>query len=226
MNSKKKWNIGDIFALEIKNCNDKEYNGKFLIFNKIGTTARNRSDTNVVRVKLADNIHENMTKSEIDSFEYINISFFMIEEWTHYISSEELPLLKKHINDFNMVLLNVLELVFPKRNLSSLLSDFIYIGNFELDPPNNEFIPANCENISYLYLGINDISNYVIERYKSFNLKESPVFTSEYSDYLNEIARGDRIITERALRTYSEIENNKISKEETENLESLTYVGK
>ncbi|MDE5888442.1 MAG: hypothetical protein K2H20_00305, partial [Bacilli bacterium] len=117
-NSQKKWNIGDIYALKITDCKIKKYNGKYLIFNKISNVARGRKKTNVVRVKLADSIHEGMTKSEIDSFEYINISFFILEEfWKHNVTYEELPLLKKHTNEFNMIIFNVLEVVFSKRNL-------------------------------------------------------------------------------------------------------------
>lgn len=224
-NSQKKWNIGDVYAIKITDCKIKKYNGKYLLFNKVGNVARGRKDTNVVRVKLSDSIHEDMTKSEIDSLEYLQTSFFMFEGWKHHISNEEFPLLKKYTNEFNMIILYVLELVFPKKNLDKYLKDFIYIGNFELEPPKNELIPINCKNIYYLYLGSNDISNSLINLYEWLNLKKSPAFSIEYSDYLNNVERDVRIITELNHIIYSEKDNNKANIEEIEEPDSLTYVG-
>ena len=71
-----KINKGDTFALKIDSGN-KNYDGKYLIINKIDEKKKENGDSNdVVRIKIADFLPKQISEDTLNDLEYIIPSFF------------------------------------------------------------------------------------------------------------------------------------------------------
>ncbi|MGN1371987.1 MAG: hypothetical protein ACI4XM_06930 [Candidatus Coprovivens sp.] len=219
-----KMNNGDTYALKII-FENKNYDGKYLIINKIDEKKVENGDYHdVVRIKIANFLPEQINEETINALEYVKPFFFWYEEWSSFISPEKVKELEKYMNKFKMIFIYTIELVeLSPRKTKDFCEELIYLGNFDLIPPENEFIPENYLNILRGFLSKERFINSMITSYEAFNLKKSPAFDYEFSAKQNFIHRNARLMTEEYLAS---IQKNPVKKSDTKrHRDTLTYVG-
>lgn len=219
-----KINKGDTFALKI-NSENKNYDGKYLIINKIDEKKKENGDSNdVVRIKIADFLPKQISEDTLNDLEYVIPAFFWYEEWPSHITRERLNELENYMNEYRMIFIYTVELVeFSSKKTEEFCKEMIYLGNFDLTPPENEFIPENYLNILRGFLLKERFINSMITSYEAFNLKKSEAFDYEFSAKQNFIHRNARLVTEEYLEN---IRKNPIKKSDTKrHRDTLTYVG-
>ncbi len=220
----KKWKNGDTFALRINLLNDKykEYNNKYLIINKIGI---NKEGNDIVRIKITKTLNLNCSIDELNKLEYIKVNFFWYEDWDYYIERKNLYKLNNYVNKYNMIFLNVIELAnYSKRKTKEFYDKLIYLGNYDLVPPKNEFYPEYLYHIRREFLILDRFQENMINSYEWFNKEKSDTFNEEFSKKQNAIVKGAKILINDYLDKYSKSED-KICKVEGKIKDSLTYVG-
>ena len=158
---------GDTFALKIDHCNNTYYNGKYLILNYIKDEYHQKLNGYVFRVKIVDSI-DGVDKKFLDKFQYI------ITRVTNVVhSSNILDELKKEnikLADQYNYLYQYQVQVFNKR----LLKDLVYLGNFKLEFPKNEYIPWTPYNIDGYYW--HQLVNEMVYDYEQYNLQKANLF--------------------------------------------------
>lgn len=218
-----KMNKGDTFALKIVSEN-KNYNGKYLIINKIDTIRNKVFESDIVRVKIANYISNEMSESEINNFEYIKLGFFWYECWPGYVSADQTEELKKYMNEYKMIFKYTIGLTDSSlKKTQDFCKDLIYLGNYSLNPPENEFIPKNYSNErNSLFIKERFIED-VIEDYELFNLEKSESFDYDFSEKQNFIHKNARLLTEEYLEG---LQKNSVMKSDSKkHRDTLTYVG-
>lgn len=219
-----KINKGDTFALKISSEN-KKYDGKYLIINKIDDKKVENGDYHdIVRIKIADFLPTQINADSLNALEYVIPFFFWYEEWSSHITREKLSELEKYMNEYRMIFIYTVELVeFSSRKTKYFCKELIYLGNFDLIPPENEFIPENYLNVLRGFLIKERFSDFMITSYEAFNLKKSEAFDYEFSAKQNFIHRSARLATEEYLES---IRKNPIKKSDGKrHRDTLTYVG-
>ena len=220
----KKWKNGDTFALRINLSNDKykEYNNNYLIINKIGI---NKEGNDIVRIKITKTLNLNCSIDELNKLEYIKVNFFWYEDWDYYIERKNLYKLNNYVNKYNMIFLNVIELAnYSKRKTKEFYDKLIYLGNYDLVPPKNEFYPEYLYHIRREFLILDRFQENMINSYEWFNKEKSDAFNEELSKKQNVIVKGAKILINDYLDKCSKSED-KNCKVEGEAKDSLTYVG-
>ena len=178
----------DTFILEIKNCEDSEYNGAYLIFNVVGTIRDFSIDEPTFRIKFAKQKPKKIDVQNLNELEWIITSFSWFEGRLFPIESKEREEIKKqeiyYPNEYGI--LN--EYLF-RYSCKSLPKDFEYVGNYELDLPSDEYIPWSVHNIrSAIPKYAVDI---IVSSYKNYNKRELiELYDYEYTKRQNEIAKG------------------------------------
>ena len=219
-----KINKGDTFALKIVSEND-NYDGKYLIINKIDEKKVENGDYHdVVRIKIADCLPEQISEENLNALEYVIPFFFWYEEWWSHITRERLNDLEKYMNEYRMIFIYTVELVeLSSRKTKEFCKELVYLGNFDLIPPENEFIPDGYLNILRGFLLKERFINSMMTSYEAFNLKKSPAFDYEFSAKQNFIHKSARLVTEEYLES---IQKNPVKKSDGKrHRDTLTYVG-
>lgn len=174
------WLDGDTFALKVKSEEYPEYNDQYIILintvmNKDGW--KKSRTTNFFRAKITTNKRILKTKEEIDSLEYIKTG------WCGYPSEHSrFPEETKNIkpDEYHLIYKYIFKIHSPKYKIPE---ELIYIGNYDLKLPENEYIPIS-EYCGIMYTDWIDvcgekIQNELVNYYNCFNLKTIPVFTEE-----------------------------------------------
>lgn len=227
-NYNNKWKNGDTFALkiDIKDCKYEEYGIKYLIINNIGI---NNEGNNLVRIKTSESIDLKNPLKDLNKLEYIKTSFFWYEDGPYYINKNKINNLKFYANEYNMIFLNIIELAhFSKEKTKEFQKSLIYLGNYNLTPPENEFFPEYLDHIDREFLILDRFQENMINSYEWFNKKKSEAFNTDFARKQNEIAKGTHIL----INEYCDSFHNKpkLSKDEkikdiSKIEDTLTYVG-
>ncbi len=224
----RKWENGDTFALKIniKDCKFEEYNNKYLIINKIGI---NDAGNDLVRIKISEIIDFKNALKELNELEYIKVNFFWYEDWRYYISEKNVDVLKKYVNNYNMIFLNVMELAeYSKVKTGEFRRNLIYLGNYILTPPQNEFYPEFLYHLRREFLILDRFQVDMINSYEYINKEKSEAFNKEFAQKQNEIIKGAHILIDEYLKECRSKPNlaNDDKIEDTFTIEdTLTYVG-
>lgn len=140
--------INDTFYLKIDNELYPEYNGKYLIFNFIENTRNKKSDRLFFRVKITDSIPDSISGKDINGMEYIKIARHLEDN----INNED-----KETFEYQLELVNT-------NDLQKFLDSLNYLGNYNLLPPEDEYIPKD-----YYYCFANCIFDIVLDSYYMYN---------------------------------------------------------
>ena len=217
-------NNGDTYALKIVSEN-KNYDGKYLIINKIDEKKVENGDYHdIVRIKIANFLPKQINKETINALEYVKPFFFWYEEWSSFISPEKVKELEKYMNKFKMIFIYTVELVeLSPRKTKDFCEELIYLGNYYLAPPENEFIPDNYLNILSSFLIKKRFINSMITSYEAFNLEQSEAFNHDFSAKQNFIHRRARLVTKEYMEKISKSPTKKTDVKRHK--DTLTYVG-
>lgn len=186
----KEWLEGDTFALEIKEA-DKEFNGKYLILIKCKVkdydTGEYWDDNNgkdsFFRFKITKDKTLPKTQEEVEQLEFVKVSFRLFEE--RYLPYDGRMTIKELIKNRSKVefypdeygfIYTYIESIHIRNNADC--EKLIYLGNFEISKPDDEYIPFNIYNCKF-YDNVDTIVKFLIKRYKSYNQKNCILYTSE-----------------------------------------------
>lgn len=165
--------FNDTFSLKIDNELYPEYNGKYLVFNFIENIRNNKSDRLIFRVKITDFIPEAISVEDINVMEYIKIAI----NWLKDIENEE----KLNSNEDRMVFEYQMEMV-NTNDLDQFLDSLNYLGNYQLIPPVDEYIPLNDKDFSFCFA--NSIFDIVLDCYYSYNERnDKTIFDNHGNNY-------------------------------------------
>lgn len=178
----KKWDDGDTFAIKITNCQDKSYNGKYLILNHIKRDYHLDLKYPFFRIKIIDNI-ENISKEKLDNIEYVITDVVNVIN-SSAILDDILEKNKKMADNYGYLYQYQIEILTNRKY--KIPNDLIYLGNYKLNEPEKEYIPWTPCNI-HLELWSDFIDNCV-NYYEEYNLRKSPLFNEEMANkWYNEL---------------------------------------
>lgn len=181
------WEIGDVYAYPLNSdyAKEKELNGRYLLFHKIGETIYHPGHTiPIVRIKITTDAHLPLNESEINKLEYVQTSVTKYEErflpFDGTRSIEEQIAEKSNIRyecdeygylpHYKVKLINTSKRAIPK--------NLIYIGNFlEITPPKIEFTPHNDFNIPGFMWKYFEKS--IIDRYYGYNCRQFAIYRNK-----------------------------------------------
>ena len=212
-NKYKNWEKGDIFALEIKKCNHQEYIGKFLLLIYLGDEGYKNLPS--FRVKITENIPK--TKNEVETLEYIKTIFTVLEK--AYPVGVEVPKNVELFPDEYGYLHTYKLCIYTTSFKHKIRNDLIYIGNFDLSLPSNEYNPWIYYNIPMCFW--KDVENFVIESYIKYNLRDPEIYNFECASMMHKKAKE---VNELIVQTLKESNFEKF-KDEKYTSDTLTYVG-
>lgn len=179
---------GDVFAKKIE-CDDKNFNGKYLLFIRYTNESYeneidkiNGKKMYLFRIKLASkNLFSNIAIN-IDKAEFIIARHIM-----HYFRF--LPLKYGQLyreaafekadydfktDDIGCLYSYLTRIVFNP----NFINDYLYVGNFNVIPPQNEYIPDSPYFGTGLVLVDNSIPTF-LNNYKKYNVKDSEFYKIE-----------------------------------------------
>ncbi len=186
------WKENDVFALKIESTEYPKYNRKYLILIhciiekedwKLSRT------TNTFRVKITKDKKIPQTKEEIDKLEYIKTSYNGFFKEKMLFPNDTIDLKPDEY-------LMIYKYVFEVKSLKyKTPKELIYIGNFEIDLPQNEFIPYS-QHYGILFClwksKYSTIINDLLKHYEELNLKKSEIYDKEFQEryYEKQIKEG------------------------------------
>lgn len=213
----KKWKIGDTFALEIKKCQNQEFIGKYLILNYLGNTGHYCTPTFYVKLTKDSNVPKSMF--EIEKLEYIKTMLTVIED--AYPPGMSKPSEMILIPDEYGYLYTYKLSIYTTNKKYKIRDDLKYVGNYNLTPPVDEYIPYTFHNIPDKMW--EDVDNFIIDSYVRYNLRDPKLYNFECANKMHQEARE---VNELILETLNNINENKEKfKKEKMTFDSITYVG-
>jgi hypothetical protein len=163
----KNWKENDIFAILIKNSNYPKYNGKYLILINKEILLQgwvHPKNVKLFHAKIVDKIPTDL--KELEAKEYIKTS-----SCTYLSESFRNPLIKIEKDKFNYIYTNLFEIKFSSRKIPE---EMIYLGNYNLSVPQDEYIP-NTRFWGTPYYEYEHLTN-LVDLYHELNLRESHIF--------------------------------------------------
>lgn len=177
----KNWKDNDVFAVKIENVSE-EYDGRYLILiKKDYPYIPYTSNYLFFRAKITKYKRIPKTIEELNKLEYIiTLNYTYMGRNLFKCSSANQT--EFYPDEFGYLNTYVLKLWLKRGTNKSI---FEYIGNFDLEPPKDEFIPNHAQ--LYLlphtdeYAGMGFISK-LIEEYEWYNLKKHCCYTKNNAD--------------------------------------------
>ncbi len=228
-----KFNENDIYALEIKDGDNNEYYGRYIIIIKCSYAEwSKRENKSLFRFKITkDKILPKL--EEINDLEYI-ITHFQ-HELNKYFPGEGIPFeelkakrdkVKVYPDKYGYLYTCLTEIYSYNKNIPN---DLIYIGNMKVNPPEHEYIPFTEYGYKYQVHSWDNIVNNLINKYEDFNLKKSEWFNEEAAERVKNGRIDDIKASIECDRFIKKLENagilHKLFEDEEEIEDSLTYVG-
>lgn len=184
------WAKGETYALK-NNSDNVEYNGKYIIIYCTGKKSKNDPTGKIVYMKICESLPNKIDKEFLNNCEYICTKidwyenrFYPLDYKKSITQIVEERSKKTYYPDENGILYIYETLLAIRPSNKDFLENLIYLGNFELDPPQKEFIPWESVNIHWIFnfeLSPKTFSNNIIGQYENNNLKKSKMFDKTYS---------------------------------------------
>ena len=175
----KKSKNGDTFAKQIHSKN-KKFDGRYFLFIRTLLDFRDDDDKNqIFRIKITKDKKLPTTLEEINSLEYIqtNIEYYdkAIDNYQNWINQNGMILCPdefQYLYIFQSVIIPLMNSKYP--------NDLIYLGNYNVTPPQNEYI---AYNIAYTTVKFWDrIDDDLIQCYYQYNKKDKSIFNQKESE--------------------------------------------
>lgn len=173
----KNWKKGDTFALKIKN-QDNKYGIKYLIFNLVEfdffKEEKGKNDI-LFRVKILKEENISTSYEGLEKLEYIKTMFFSKHEACALL--EEKPDYMNIIPDEYDLIYAYQICVYTTNRKCKIPENLIYIGNYNLTAPVDEYIPWTMHNLPYKYW--DELVETLLEKYILLNKREGVIFDSQ-----------------------------------------------
>lgn len=180
---KKNWIDGDTFAVKIEN-HSKEYNGRYLILiksvNDIWKCGFESTSDFEKKMRNNPKFYIKITKGKKipNSYEELN-ELDYIKTWVIYTDESTMNRFDKGLysdpDDFSYTYEYLYDLMFHRE---FDYDNFVYIGNYKIDPPKNEFIPRLCVELPGEWTKFDWVET-LLNDYEDYNLRKSSHFTEE-----------------------------------------------
>ena len=214
----KNWINGDTFILEINSSEYPQYNGEYLIFNKVDDYSwGTKSNLSVFRIKITNDKKIPKTKEELEKLDYIIVRSWVWEERFYPLMGypererqiEERSKIKYYLDEFGYLnsYLYVIYVLFPRQ----VPEGFQYIGNYNLTPPKDEYVPFHKGN--YDFSAFNILTDKLVSSYHKYNKRNSKIYSEEAAKRRHEIERGAFEGANKFFKSMYEAEQKKKEKE-------------
>ena len=214
----KNWVNGDTFILEINSSEYPQYNGEYLIFNKVDDYSwGTKSNLSVFRIKITNDKKIPKTKEELEKLDYIIVRSWVWEERFYPLMGypererqiEERSKIKYYPDEFGYLnsYLYVIYVLFPRQ----VPEGFQYIGNYNLTPPKDEYVPFHKGN--YDFSAFNILTDKLVSSYHKYNKRNSKIYSEEAAKRRHEIERGAFEGANKFFKSMYEAEQKKKEKE-------------
>ena len=173
-NNIKHSSVGDVFALKIASKKYPTYNGKYILFikNEYDKELWDLGSFQTFYVKITTNKEIPKNKEEINKLVYIKTMLSREDVEQHNCAvGYELP----KSDNFGYIYGNSIKVYFQRKDN---INDFIFLGNFDIPKPENEFISINGYRGEPLYM-VKNVIDEVIWCYENYNLKKDYCFTNK-----------------------------------------------
>ena len=176
----KNWVDNDVFAVKIENVSE-EYNGRYLILIKKDYPLKPKPNSLFFRAKITE--EEGIPKSleELNKLEYIRTFDYPVS-WRFRFGCKDIEQKELIPDEDGNLHTYVFQVPFEEGGDISMID---YVGNFNLEDPDDEFIPE-CPNLYLLpnicpWLGRSFIEK-LVEDYEGNNLKSFSCYDDEPSE--------------------------------------------
>ena len=214
----KNWVNGDTFILEINSSDYPQYNGEYLIFNKVDDYSwGTKSNLSVFRIKITNDKKIPKTKEELEKLDYIIVRSWVWEERFKPLMEypdcirqiEERSKIKYYPDEFGYLnsYLYVIYVLFSRQ----VPEGFQYIGNYNLTPPKDEYVPFHKGN--YGFDKFNILTDKLVSSYHKYNKRNSKIYSEEAAKRRHEIERGAFEGANKFFKSMYEAEQKKKEKE-------------
>lgn len=168
----KNWKHGDTFALKINSNKYQNYNDRYIIFIKCDIAKedwnKKSRTTKYFRIKITSKKEIPSSAEEIENLEYIKV-FACDYDLEKFKYPDDVVNLKA--DKYNSIYIYLMKLwafnyIIP--------DDLTYIGNFEITPPENEYIPyyrTHCVPLRIWNDG-KELIDVIIQQYEDYNLEK------------------------------------------------------
>lgn len=171
----KNWLAGDVFAYKINSNKYPDYNGRYLIFIKCDIKKEdwvtNSRTTKYFRIKITSKKEIPASCDEIENLEYIKVdsSSYDLEKFKYPADVAGL------IPDkYNIIYVYIMKLWAFKYRIPD---DLLYIGNFDITPPENEYIPyyrTHCVPLRIWDDG-KELTDMILKQYEDYNSEKAEI---------------------------------------------------
>ena len=159
----KNWLAGDVFAYKINSNKYPDYNGRYLIFIKCDIKKEdwvtNSRTTKYFRIKITAKKEIPTSCDEIENLEYIKYP------------TDVAGLIP---DKYNLIYVYIMKLWAFKYRIPD---DLLYIGNFDITPPENEYIPyyrTHCVPLRIWDDG-RELTDMILKQYEDYNLEKAEI---------------------------------------------------
>lgn len=176
----KKYKAGSLFEIKINSIEHKDYNGKYLYLLKAKSPYPKNPRYLYLYAFICDKMDLDRFKIYLNKENIVKTIFFPVE------------VLKYNDTCMNNTM-SPDEYGYLWTNLFVLLSagkyfdyECEYIGQINFEPPKEEFLPSVTSLIWFYEKSDKTLIDFLIDKYKKYNLRESFIFSKTYSDKCHE----------------------------------------
>lgn len=221
----KKWLDGDAFAIKIEE--EGQYKGRYIILIRYENSEWEQNGDISFRAKISNSTELPKTKAQIEELDYIIVRITWYGDRLLPIDASQVELIEKRkkVKYYPDKYGNLNTYIFDihmERNYLNILDEMIYLGNFKLKTPFDEYIPFTRHNAGFNLLHNN--TSRLIKAYEDYNLQKSIIYdeknTRDYQNIKTNIMPDPKEILEMWKSLGVDFTKEKPRKKDT-----LTYVG-
>ena len=176
------WEDGDVFALKIESEECPEYNNRYIIFIHCIIQKEEWKMSRTIKTFKAKITKDNKlptTKEEIENLEYIKTGFYKYKLEKIKFRKD----VKNLIPDKYHFIYSYLFQVKPFKY--KIPENLIFLGNFQITPPINEYIPNSPYNrilFTFWKHKYGNVIDDLLKFYEAYNLQKVEIYCKEYQD--------------------------------------------
>lgn len=190
----KKEKIGDTYAIKINDIKSELYNRYFIFIRT--SYSETKVNEYTYRIKITDKELLPKSQEELNSLEYV-ITKYIPEELKYlpidgFISYKDWVEKQKNLiskpDEYGYLYMYITKIFKMPSCLKNI--DVIYLGNFDIEPPKDEFLPLSIHMLKGLLFD-EDIIKSLCEGYLGYNKKREYIYTKDGNKQIKESAKRD-----------------------------------
>ena len=171
----KNWLTGDVFVYKINSNKYPNYNGRYLIFIKCDIKKEdwvtNSRTIKYFRIKITAKKEIPTSCDEIENLEYIKVFGCGYDLENFKYPADVAGLIP---DKYNLIYVYIMKLWAFKYRIPD---DLLYIGNLDITPPENEYIPyyrTHCVPLRIWDDG-KELTDMILKQYEDYNLEKAEI---------------------------------------------------